>query len=132
MKRRFLAVALVFLALLAGPEKPLRDCLWVDRLDRGPRDPYREFYFGPEGWGYMVEGQSRYKLQFEIFEFCEEDGRINFHFHHDDRKPSCTYRIEGQRLTIEDDPNGGRVYFQKMGLTGGRDLSIARLRCQTH
>lgn len=118
MRRPVLAVLIALLAVQIGADRPLRECLWLDRLPPDAHAPYRAWWFGPEGWGLTVDAQSSYKQTVEIFEFHEDGTEVNFLFHHDDRKPATPYRIEplqpptkefDRQLTLGRDPlNGDR------------------------
>ena len=75
--------------------------------------------------GINAKADSAFRILLEIFEFIDlaDQGRIQFHFPHDRRKPASNYSIEklkkptpyfDTQLTLESDPqNGGKkkVYF---------------------
>jgi len=106
---------------------PLAECMWLDRLPEDPYEPFQVYYFTEEGGriGLNAKADSAFRVLLEVFEFMDlsDQGRIQFHFPHDRRKPSSNYSIEklkkptpyfDTQLTLEKDPqNGGKtkVYF---------------------
>lgn len=105
----------------------LAECVWLDRLPEDPYEPFQVYYFTEEGGrvGINAKADSAFRILLEIFEFIDlaDQGRIQFFFPHDRRKPASTYTIEKMKkptayfdtqLTLESDPqNGGKkkVYF---------------------
>lgn len=124
-KYLWLLVGLLCAGGFLGPsaDRPLRECVWIDWLPESPHQPYRACFFGREGWGFTTVAHSSYKLDIEIFEFCEDEGKINYFFHHDQRKPCSAYTIErldpptrdfDRKLTLARDPNNNdepTVYY---------------------
>jgi len=105
----------------------LAECVWLDRLPEDPYEPFQVYYFTEEGGrvGINAKADSAFRILLEIFEFIDlaDQGRLQFYFPHDRRKPASTYTIEKMKkptayfdtqLTLESDPqNGGKkkVYF---------------------
>lgn len=106
---------------------PLAECMWLDRLPEDPYEPFQVYYFTEEGGriGLNAKADSAFRVLLEVFEFMDlsDQGRIQFHFPHDRRKPASNYSIEKMKkptayfdtqLTLEKDPqNGGKtmVYY---------------------
>ena len=110
---------------------------WIDRLPQKVDDKLHVYRFVPSMGGGVFQDRTIFFGTFELFAFEQDGQRIRFNLLHTGEKKISRFTIEplerpgpegvDLKLTISDDPRGGKVYYGWRKETKDLDGQLAHL-----